>query len=65
MLDTVKLGYLDEDEEVAEATDRHYWEEKGTKETAALADEIIGHCDNTPENSAPHPVCESSALQQN
>ncbi|MDB2384421.1 DUF5655 domain-containing protein [Endozoicomonas sp.] len=41
VLDTVKLGYLEEDEEVAETTDRHYWEEKGTKETTALADEIL------------------------
>lgn len=41
ILDTVKLGYLDEDEEIAEPTDRNYWETKrGTKKTVALADRI-------------------------
>lgn len=42
ILDTVKLGYLDEDEETAEPTDRNYWETKrGTKMTVALADKIL------------------------
>jgi len=41
ILDTVKLGYLDEDEETAEPTDRNYWETKrGTKKTVSLADKI-------------------------
>ena len=41
ILDTVKLGFLDDDEETAEPTDRNYWETKrGTKKTVALADKI-------------------------
>ena len=41
ILDTVKLGYLDEDEETSEPTDRAYWEKRGTKKTVALADKIL------------------------
>jgi hypothetical protein len=41
VLDTIKLGYVDEDEEINESTDRNYWENKGTKETVRLADEIL------------------------
>ena len=42
VLDTVRLGYLDEDEETAEPTDRSFWETKrGTKKTVALADKIL------------------------
>lgn len=42
VLDTVKLGYLDEDEEPAEPTDRGYWETKrGTKKTVSFADQIL------------------------
>lgn len=41
ILDTVKLGYLDEDESVTEQTDRAYWEKRGTKKTVALADKIL------------------------
>jgi len=38
----MKLGYLDEDEETAELTDRTYWETvRGTKKTVAQADEIL------------------------
>lgn len=37
ILDTVILGYEDE---VAERADRNYWDDKGTKETVALADKI-------------------------
>lgn len=41
VLDTVRLGYLDDDEETAEPTDRNYWETKrGTKQTVAIADKI-------------------------
>lgn len=41
VLDTVKLGYLDEDEEVAEPADRNYWESKrGTVKTVSMADKI-------------------------
>jgi len=42
VLDTVRLGYLDEDEETAELTDRNYWESKrGTPKTVKLADKIL------------------------
>ena len=42
VLDTVRLGYVDEDEEVAEPTDRNYWETiRGNKRTVALADRIL------------------------
>jgi len=41
VLDTVKLGYIDEDEEISEPTDRNYWEKRGTKQTVALADRIL------------------------
>jgi len=41
VLDTVKLGYKDEDEEISEPTDRNYWEKRGTKKTVALADKIL------------------------
>lgn len=41
VLDQLRLGLVDEDEEVHEATDRTYWEERGTKGTVAMADELL------------------------
>lgn len=41
VLDTVRLGYLDADEETSEPTDRNYWVKKATKGTVALADNIL------------------------
>lgn len=42
VLDTVRLGYIDDDEEIAETTDRNYWETvRGTKKTVALADHVL------------------------
>jgi len=42
VVDAVSLGLDDEDEEVQEVTDRNFWEtERGTKETVALADEML------------------------
>ena len=42
ILDTVSLGFLDDDEGTTDVTDRSYWETKrGTKRTVALADEIL------------------------
>lgn len=41
ILDTVKLGYIEEDEETSEPTDRNYWEKRGTKNTVILADKIL------------------------
>lgn len=42
VLDTVRLGYLDDDEEITETTDRAYWETKrGTTDTVKLADSVF------------------------
>jgi hypothetical protein len=41
VLDQVQLGLVDEDEEVHEATDRAYWEVRGSKATVAMADELL------------------------
>jgi hypothetical protein len=42
VVDAVSLGRDDEDEEVQAVTDRNYWEtERGTKETVAIADEML------------------------
>ncbi len=48
VLDKVQRGLVDEDEEIQEATDRHFWETRGSKPTVAMADElleIVRHCD--------------------
>jgi predicted transport protein len=55
ILDTQTLGYLDEDEDVAEPTDRNYWETKrGTPQTVKMADAIL----NSAKEFAP--TCELS-----
>jgi hypothetical protein len=41
VLDHVGLGLVDEDEEVHEASDRAYWEERGSPRMVALADCIL------------------------
>lgn len=41
VLDHMPLGLVEEDEEVAEATDRTYWEQRGSKKTVALADQLL------------------------
>ncbi len=41
VLDDLSLGLVDEDEEVAEVTDRAFWEEQATPKTVALADELL------------------------
>jgi predicted transport protein len=41
VLDQVQLGLVDEDEEIHEATDRAYWESRGSKATVAMADELL------------------------
>jgi hypothetical protein len=41
VLDQIQLGLVDEDEEVYEVTDRGYWESRGSKDTVALADELL------------------------
>lgn len=41
VMDQMSLGLVDEDEEVQEVTDRNYWENRGTKKTVAMADELL------------------------
>jgi len=42
VLDTLRLGYVAEDEETNELTDRNYWETKrGTHSTVVMADQIL------------------------
>jgi hypothetical protein len=41
VLGQVTLGLVEEDEEVAEVTDRAYWEERSSKEMVALADDML------------------------
>jgi len=40
VLDQVRFGLVDEDEETHEVTDRAYWENRGCKDTVAMADEL-------------------------
>jgi len=41
VLDQIRLGLADEDEEVQETTDRAYWERRGSKATVQMADELL------------------------
>jgi hypothetical protein len=41
VLDEVRLGLVDEDEEVQAVTDRAYWEARATKQTLAMVDELL------------------------
>jgi hypothetical protein len=41
VLDHMPLGLVEEDEEVAETTDRGYWEKRGSKTTVAMADQLL------------------------
>jgi len=41
VLDEVSLGSVDEDEEVQAVTDRSYWEDRGSRETVAMADKLL------------------------
>jgi len=41
VLDQMTLGLVDEEEEVAEVTDRSYWEKRGTKATVSLVDNLF------------------------
>lgn len=42
VLDQLQLGFVDEDESVFQPVDRSYWENKATKKTLAMADELLG-----------------------
>lgn len=41
VLDELRLGLVDEDEEVQQPTDRKYWEEIGSPQTVQLADRVV------------------------
>ncbi len=41
VLDELRRGLVDEDEEVYEEADRHYWETRATKQTLAMCDELL------------------------
>jgi hypothetical protein len=41
VLDHTTLGLVDEDEELHEATDRSYWEERGSQRTVSMADSLL------------------------
>lgn len=41
VLDQMTLGMVEEDEDVAEVTDRSYWEKRATPATLAMADECL------------------------
>lgn len=41
VLDEVRLGFVDDDEEVQAVTDRSYWEARASKHTLAMADEML------------------------
>lgn len=41
VVDQMVLGYVDDDEEGQEPTDRAYWETRGSKKTLALVDELL------------------------
>lgn len=44
VIDTQRLGYVDEDEEVVEPADRAYWETRATAKTVKMADQILELC---------------------
>jgi hypothetical protein len=41
VMNLLKLGLVDEDEEIREVTDRSYWEKRGSKKTVAMIDESL------------------------
>ena len=41
VVDQLSLGLVDEDEEAQEVTDRAYWENRGSKKTVSMADELL------------------------
>ena len=43
VLDVQQLGLVDEDEEVAEVTNRDYWLKRGTPKTVAMADKLLSY----------------------
>ena len=50
VLDQMSLGLVDDDEDTQEVTDRAYWESTASKETVAMADELLAlakQCDES------------------
>ena len=43
VLDVQQLGLVDEDEEVAEVTNRDYWLKRGTPKTVGMADKLLSY----------------------
>lgn len=43
VLSEMKLGLVDEDEEVAETTDRAFWEKRGSKSTLDMTDQLFAY----------------------
>ncbi len=41
VMDELTRGLVDDDEEVQAVTDRAFWEDKGSRETVAMADELL------------------------
>jgi hypothetical protein len=41
VIDELARGLVDEDEEIQEVTDRGYWENRGTKATLAMVDQLL------------------------
>lgn len=41
VVDQLSLGMVDEDEEVAEVTDRSFWEDNASHKTLAMVDELL------------------------
>jgi hypothetical protein len=44
VLDTLQLGFVDDDEDVNEPADRVYWENRGSIKTVKLADQVLELC---------------------
>jgi len=42
VLGEMRLGLIEEDEEVQEVTDRTYWERRATRATLEMADQLLG-----------------------
>jgi hypothetical protein len=41
VMDELQRGLVEEDEELADVTDRSYWEDRGSKATVAIADQVL------------------------
>lgn len=41
VLDEMNFGLIDEDEETKETTDRYYWENKGSKQTVVMVEQLV------------------------